>query len=107
MHDPQVDVLPTRYQILILRCACNLFLHTTPKAAYGPVPSQRAYTQHDRQHLFALQGFNVPFESVAKANMEQSLTLRIHGALVLGEGEKKTTRMLNVFELCFVALRTG
>ena len=39
--------------------------------------------------------------------MEQSLTLLIHDALVLGEGEKKTTRTLNVFELCFVALRTG
>ena len=69
MHDPQVDVLPTRYQILILRCACNLFLHTTLKAVYGPVPSQRAYTQHDRQHLFALQRF----ESVAEANMETKL----------------------------------
>ena len=38
---------------------------------------------------------------------KQSLTLRVHSALVHDEGEKKTTRMLNVFELCFVALGTG
>ena len=72
---PHTHVLQvtSRYRLLSPHPPLRPTSFSTQPHVYNPVPAQCTETQHDRQHRFALLGFNVPSETAVEVNMETKL----------------------------------